>query len=170
MDWAENTISNTTSIVAWISLATGTCLPSRCLKMALVYLLILQLLHSNWLYILQHWSGDHFRNWLLKPAHPTFLTTFARASRLWHHLCAAIKTWRSTRYQCSMHVFIFTTQKRTSKSEVHPNYGRKTLPEMWRIFRFIHEIFCSSSGTDNTTGNRTVLLNSAIYFLSNSSY
>jgi hypothetical protein len=41
---------------------------------------------------------------------------------------------------------------------------------MWRIFRFIHEIFCSSSGTDNTTGNRTVLLNSAIYFLSNSSY
>jgi hypothetical protein len=43
----ENTVSKSTSIVACISVSTVTCLPSRCLQTALVYLLISRSLHSN---------------------------------------------------------------------------------------------------------------------------
>jgi hypothetical protein len=46
-DRVENTVSNSTSIVACVSFGVGTCLPSRCLEMALAYLLITQSLHSN---------------------------------------------------------------------------------------------------------------------------
>jgi hypothetical protein len=43
----ENTVSNSTSIVASVSFAAGTCLPSLCLEAALVYLLISRSLQSN---------------------------------------------------------------------------------------------------------------------------
>jgi hypothetical protein len=35
MDQVENTVSNSTSIVSCVSVAVGTCLPSRCLETAL---------------------------------------------------------------------------------------------------------------------------------------
>jgi hypothetical protein len=40
LHWVENTISNSTYIVAFLSIATGMCLLSHCLEMAPVYLLI----------------------------------------------------------------------------------------------------------------------------------
>jgi hypothetical protein len=47
MDRVENTVSNSISIPACVSFAVGTCLPSRCLETALVYLLNSRSLHSN---------------------------------------------------------------------------------------------------------------------------
>jgi hypothetical protein len=55
----------------------------------------------------------------------------------------------------------YTIQKGTSESEVHPNFGRKTVPEMLYIFGF--SIFCSSSRINSTivnniyNGGRTVI-------------
>jgi hypothetical protein len=46
-DRVKNTVSNSTSMVACVSVVAGTCLPNRPLKTALVYLFILWLLHSN---------------------------------------------------------------------------------------------------------------------------
>jgi hypothetical protein len=46
-DWVENIIPNSTSIVACVSVALGTCLSSRRLETDLIYLLISRLLHSN---------------------------------------------------------------------------------------------------------------------------
>jgi hypothetical protein len=47
MDRVENTVSSSTSILAFLSFAAGTCLASRCLETAVVYLFISQSLHSN---------------------------------------------------------------------------------------------------------------------------
>jgi hypothetical protein len=46
-DQVENTVSKNTSIVACVSVAAGTCLPSSCLEAALVYLLISRSLHRD---------------------------------------------------------------------------------------------------------------------------
>jgi hypothetical protein len=46
-DRIENTVSSSTHVVACIFFAAGTCLPSRFLEAALVYLVISRSLHSN---------------------------------------------------------------------------------------------------------------------------
>jgi hypothetical protein len=46
-DQVENTVSNSTSIVACVSVAAGMCLLSLCLETSVVYLLISRSLHSN---------------------------------------------------------------------------------------------------------------------------